>query len=179
MLDNRRGDIRMNEPGKILVVEDSAHWEELLKDTLSKEGYAVMVAHDYREAATALRLEPFDLMVNDFGSHPGDEEKSFQSQVLLDDAAQRDVPVVVVSGHITPEMIRKAFREYGVWGFFSKNKFDPQEFLQTIAEAIAKTREAGEQKPRRRQLTWEERDKLLRKLSYEFFSGKIVTFDEP
>lgn len=49
----------------ILVVEDNATNQQLLRRILEKRGHSVVVAEDGREALAALLLQPFDLVLMD------------------------------------------------------------------------------------------------------------------
>src|SRR5580658_2287423 len=50
---------------KILIVEDEANLQSLLRMCLSTEGYAIAVAGDGKEAMAALGRERFDVMLLD------------------------------------------------------------------------------------------------------------------
>jgi two-component system alkaline phosphatase synthesis response regulator PhoP len=59
------GSRRVNEPARILIVDDEAHLAEGISENLEAEGYATEVAHDGGEGLEKIRSKEFDLVLLD------------------------------------------------------------------------------------------------------------------
>lgn len=124
--------------GKILIVEDFADWRELLEGLLRREGHEVesvataQQARDYMAGTTDL-----DLTILDIRLVETDESNEEGMRLLVE--IRRDQPhtqVIMITGHGTMEMQRKAFRELRAFDFFRKEQFGSDEFRQTVLEAV-------------------------------------------
>jgi hypothetical protein len=51
------------------------------------------------------------------------------------------IPVLIVTGYATPELVKEIYSEYGVFSISEKRTFDPSEFRKLIKEAIETGRE--------------------------------------
>lgn len=131
-------------PHLALVVEDDASWRSILSELLTDEGYEVHVSAGYGEALGALRREQYAVAVIDLvlstlpghgrnsGVSPAESPEGYR---LLDAARTLGLPTVVVSGTTVPDEIERAFEEYGVSAFLSKQTFDRRAFAQAVAQA--------------------------------------------
>ncbi len=137
--------------GKILIVEDFADWRELLQGLLQREGHQVdavataQAAHAY--LAEALDL---DLAILDIRLIETDEGNEDGMRLLAEiRRGQPFTQVIMITGHGTMEMQRKAFRELHAFDFFRKEQFGSDEFRQTVREAVEQaTRERHAAKDR-------------------------------
>ena len=130
-------------PRLALVVEDDASWRSILSELLTDEGYEVHVSAGYGEALGTLRRERYAVAVVDLvlSTLPGHGRNSGVSSAespegyrLLDTARTLGLPTVVVSGTTVPDEIERAFEEYGVSAFISKQTFDRRAFAQAVAQ---------------------------------------------
>lgn len=120
----------------ILVIEDTPNWQEQFGLILRDEGYTVEIAGDLIEALARLRQADFDMLVLDL--RLSDSVATDRSGMeLLNDAYERQIPTVIVTGYGTPELAKKAFRDFGVYDFITKDKFDADRFRASIKKAIA------------------------------------------
>ncbi|MGC9521402.1 MAG: response regulator [Anaerolineae bacterium] len=125
--------------GAALVVEDDAGWRSLLSEMLTDVGYRVRLCNSYGEAAGCLRREPYRLAVVDLslcddpgvGEIPGE----WDGYHLLALAAEHDVTTIVVSGIADPDVIERAYDDYGIFAYLEKQAFDRRAFLEAVAEA--------------------------------------------
>lgn len=119
---------------RILVVENRKTWRDRLKRYLESEGYAVETAASYGEALGRLQHSDFDLAVVDLKL--GADEKNLDGVELLDDAAQREIPAIVVSGRATVGLARRVYADYDVVQFIDKQTFDRDRFVEIVEEAL-------------------------------------------
>ncbi len=135
--------------GKILIVEDFADWRELLRDLLQREGHAVKATATLEEARTHLeRTKDLDLAIVDIRLVEVDETDQGGMRLLQEIHDNRDfVRVIMITGHGTMELQRKAFRQFHAFDFFRKEQFVSDEFRQAVREAVEEAhRERGAQK---------------------------------
>jgi DNA-binding NarL/FixJ family response regulator len=128
--------------GGVLVVEDDAGWRSILAELLSESGYQVRLCNGYGEAVGCLRRESYALAVVDLslgGATWGgpSEARTLDGYQLLALARDEGVATVVVSGVADPEVIERAYAEYGIFSYLEKPSFDRRAFLETLAEAHA------------------------------------------
>lgn len=136
--------------GKILIVEDNADWRDLLTGLLQREGHeveAVASLPDGRAHVAAAR--DLDLAVVDIRLVEADETNEEGLSLLADiRARQPHTRVVMISGHATMGIQRRAFREFRAFDFFRKEEFDTDEFRRTVREAIE---QAGRERAARKE----------------------------
>jgi len=137
--------------GKILIVEDFSDWRDLLQGILQREGHEVasvataQAARDYLDESSDL-----DLAILDIRLVETDESDKEGMRLLAE--IHRDHPftcVVMISGHGTMELQRKAFREFHAFDFFRKEQFASEEFRKTVREAVdqaTRSRQAAKDK---------------------------------
>lgn len=126
--------------GTILVVEDEDNWVELYQDILTEEGFSVRVARDFGRALGELRRGLFRAVILDLclGSRDGSNLYGVQ---LLESISDVSIPVLIVTGYATPELVKEIYQEYGVFSISEKRTFDSDEFRGLIKEAIETGRE--------------------------------------
>jgi len=132
-------------PRLVLVVEDDASWRSILSELLADAGYEVRVSAGYGEALGALRRERYAFAIVDLvlstllgrgqGLAEAPSAESPEGYRLLDAAQTLGLPTIVVSGTTAPDEIEKAFEEYNVSAFLSKQTFDRRAFAQAVAQA--------------------------------------------
>lgn len=86
---------RAPSPARVLVVDDTPMNRDLLTRRVTREGHAVEVAANGREALERLRAEPFDLVLLDVQMPVMDGPALLA--VLREDAVLSHVPVIVIS----------------------------------------------------------------------------------
>lgn len=128
----------------ILILEDDEAWADLLMELLAHEGYRILRASSLNEAKQALTTQTFALGLVDISlalGSAGDEKGLLFIEELQTVETLRDLPIIIISGYATPERVRKAFKDYGVYDFFDKGTLDPRKLKRAIAECIAKSYE--------------------------------------
>ncbi len=156
-------------PLSILVIEDASNWREQLTSILHDEGYAVKTAGNYLEALRLLRHNVFDLVVIDL--RLGEPETDRSGMDLLSDAYERQIPTIVVTGYGTRELAEEAFRDYGVYDFIAKDKFDADKFRENIKIAVETSQRRQHPEP----LTPEQKVKFEETIR-KMFRGETIEF---
>ncbi|MFH1875426.1 MAG: response regulator [Candidatus Omnitrophota bacterium] len=153
---------------KILIVDDEARIRELLRKALTREGHEVVSVPSTEQSLELIFKEPFDLLLLDVRL----SRESGLSVLRKVREYQKEVPIVVYSGAITPELDKEA-REAGANEVLSKDI----DVLQLVAQIgkIVNAKNRIFQKP----LTKEEKSLLvvddeegIRRVLREFFVRK-------
>jgi CheY-like chemotaxis protein len=117
----------------ILLVEDDVAWYNLLSKRLERKGYRIVTATSYKEAKDVLEEHRVDVAVLDLWL------PDLGNRDLLDlpeAVCEQQIPVVIVTAHASPELIRRAFRQLNITDLIDKKKFDIEEFLKAVQEAL-------------------------------------------
>jgi DNA-binding response OmpR family regulator len=125
--------------GRILVVENTERWRNLVSDTLLRGGFKVDTAGTIAEAETALRESWYHLAVLDIRLDDDSDETDLEGLNLLYgeiiEASIRDaMKVIVLSAFGTKEQMRKAFTAGKVVDFLDKADFDNLAFRSQVQE---------------------------------------------
>lgn len=153
---------------KILIVDDEACIRELLRKALSREGYEVVSVPSAEQSLELIFEEPFDLLLLDVRLS-GESGLSVLKKVR---EYQKEVPIVIYSGALTPELEKEA-REAGANEVLSKD----MDVLQLVAQIgkIVKAKNRIFQKPWGREektlLVVDDEDGIRRVLR-DFFKAK-------
>ena len=86
----------------VLVVEDDPALRDLYQKILKLEGYAVILAEDGVEALRYAETETVDAVVLDL-MMPRLDGRSVK-RGFNENAAMRNVPVILVTGHVAPDI---------------------------------------------------------------------------
>jgi CheY-like chemotaxis protein len=129
-----------NKP-RILCLEDDRSFIEFYVDRLAEE-YEIISATSLPEAERLLDTENLRLALIDLSLVPNDAKDTGGFEFLKRLQALGlgpDLPTIVVTAYETPASMRKAFKDFGVVDFLSKQELDPSGLEKTIAGAIAAT----------------------------------------
>ncbi|RMF28338.1 MAG: response regulator, partial [Chloroflexi bacterium] len=149
--------------GRVLVVEDEHHWQQVLRETL-EDTCEVELASNYEEAKRALAQaqeegRPFHLVTVDIGlpdleaDTPGSEETPFpqvkagQRVVHYLNLHHPQTLCIVVTGRpdISTMQVRDFFKRYNVFDFIAKDQFDLHEFREIVRKALLEAQEQERQ----------------------------------
>ncbi len=135
-----RSGLTGNEGARVLVVDDSPFFLNLLTPVLRAEGYRVSVSHDGQHALTRLnRGERFDLVVSDIDMPQVD---GFQlARFVRADGRWEGVPMVALTSRDSD-----ADRATGIEAGFDRylKKFDQEAVLDAIREVLGTVSESEE-----------------------------------
>ena len=118
---------------RVLVVDDSITVRELERQLLRNHGYEVVVAVDGNEGWNMVRSEAFDLVVSDVDMPRMNGLELVQA--IRNDAALRDLPVIIVSYKERDEDRLRGL-EVGANSYLTKSSFHDNTFLQAVGDLI-------------------------------------------
>jgi len=124
--------------GLSLVVEDDAGWRSLLSELLTDSGFKVQSCTSYGEAQGLLKREHFQLAVIDLSLanslKPAHNQDGYH---LLAKISEADIPIIIVSGSASLDLIDQAYSEHNVFACLEKQSFERGIFLETLHKIIA------------------------------------------
>ena len=118
---------------RVLVIDDEEDIREIARDSLEiMGGYAVLTANSGAEGLTGARAQQPDVILLDMMMPGMDGSATFQR--LQDDAATRDIPVILLTAKVqASDQLR--FAELGVAGVIAK-PFDPISLANQVAQIL-------------------------------------------
>lgn len=122
--------------GTILVVDDLADWRKTMTEILKNEGYDVVSASSFDKAAALLAKEAFDVAIIDIRLVDWDTRNKQGIQLLDKVSPELGTQVIIATAYGTVETAREAFRDYGVFDYLVKQKWNPGEFRKKVREAV-------------------------------------------
>ncbi len=114
---------------EVLVLDDEPVVGRRLKPALEKEGYAVEVFEDGREALARLGEKTFDIVVTDVRMDEVDGIQVLEAVQRMSDHTR----VILITGYATVELAHEALAK-GAFDFIAK-PFKPKELRAVIARA--------------------------------------------
>jgi CheY-like chemotaxis protein len=131
---------------RVLFVEDSPTWRDILKETLETAGHETKHAPTLDGAIELLNSKNrIDVIVFDLhlGTKRDNRNKYVNLEALKDGLEARKIPIppiIIVTGiSVDPKEVRQCFSEYRgiVYDFFEKTGFEDveKEFLQSVKKA--------------------------------------------
>ena len=119
----------------ILVVDDDHDIAQIMKETLERNNYDVILAHDGIQAIEKSKSEKIDLILLDI-------KMPFFSGFWFCDAFKqrpetKNIPIVIVSSALEQQSIQKAYN-LGAAAYLSK-PFRPLELVQVVEKNLAET----------------------------------------
>ena len=120
---------------KILVVDDSMTTRSMIKNILINIGYNVDTALDATEALVKLKINHYDMIISDI-TMPKINGYEFV-EILKNDEMYADIPILVISS-IVKESAMKKLQKYKIEGYFQKDLFNQQSFVNKVNEVLTK-----------------------------------------
>ncbi len=145
----------------ILIVDDEKRWRKDLIRFLTplSPGICFHEAADRKTAQDLISENSFHLAIVDLsleeptGSVTGVNELGLRvlEDFRVGDQSKQACGLLILTAYPTPEKSRKAFKDLGVYDILEKDKFDLDEFLETVRAALFHTlmRRAKERLDRR------------------------------
>jgi two-component system, chemotaxis family, sensor kinase CheA len=127
---------------RVLLVDDSAFFRNLLTPLLRVNGYEVTTVESPQEALNLHEAgEDFDAIVSDI-EMPVMNGFEFARRVRTDPGGRwREVPMIALSSHATPRDFERG-RQVGFTDYVAK--FDREALLQTLAQTLGEARAAAQ-----------------------------------
>jgi DNA-binding NarL/FixJ family response regulator len=140
---------------ELLIVEDEPDLVDVLTESLTSMGYSIHRAGTVEQAKQSLWASKFHLIICDLSL--GNKRKG--GLEILEEAASRSTPVILISGHADFEVLKTAINE-GV-RFFLEKPFDLEVLAKFVREALAgrfELRQRLERLSREKELTPREQE---------------------
>ncbi|MCK5555549.1 MAG: response regulator, partial [Alphaproteobacteria bacterium] len=116
---------------KVLLVDDSPFFRNMISPMLSIAGYQVISIQSGQEALDLCDAgEKFDVIVSDI-EMPGMDGYEFALKIKADDSKWKNVPLVALSSHATTQDVDRG-KAAGFDDYIAK--FDREALLQSIAQ---------------------------------------------
>lgn len=124
-------------PWQVLVVDDDASWQNILKRILRRANCTVVTASTYLEAEAELNNSSLDLVTIDLNL---DQSTKYADGLELVCQIRENFgpsfPIIIITGKGDLSHQRQAFRDYNVIDFLEKARFDFEEFLAAVRQAL-------------------------------------------
>ena len=122
----------MNEPAKLLVVDDDAELRELIAAFLAMQGYQIVAVRDGQAMDRALANQDLDLVILDL-MLPGEDGLSIARRLKR----ETDIPIIIVSAQ-GEDVDRIVGLEVGADDYMAK-PFNPRELLARIRAVMRRS----------------------------------------
>ena len=119
---------------KLLVADDLVPIRQMVRITLSTQGWTIVVAKNGNEALELVRSEKPDLVLLDVDMGPGPNGFDVCRQIKADEAT-KDIPVVMLTAHESDSDRAIGFAA-GATQYLTK-PFGPLELIDTIRGILA------------------------------------------
>ena len=117
---------------EILIVDDNADIRNIIKDLISDHGYKTRIAANFDQALSEIDKKLPDVAILDVKLDKGDNDGiELLSHIKT---KNKDVPVIVISGHANIEMAVKSLK-HGAFEFIEK-PFDQERLLNFVERAV-------------------------------------------
>lgn len=131
----------MQTGGRILIVEDQRGWQEELNRILIDSSYSIKIADNLMKARDLLKNHVFDLVLLDLRLRDWDEG-NFDGWELMDALVEarneQGTQVIIFTAYAMANHVRQGFKNYRIWDFLDKKRFNLDEFSETVSGAIAR-----------------------------------------
>jgi two-component system, NtrC family, response regulator GlrR len=124
----------MDEPTKILVVDDEEGLLQILRELIETAGHKVTAVTNEKDAIRAARSGTFDLSIVDLHLEHSSGITLMEDLLLL----QPDTPVIILTGYGTIESAVESMKR-GAYGYLTK-PFQPRELLFHVEKALENRR---------------------------------------
>ena len=116
---------------EILIVDDNVDIRTLINELILDAGYKTRVAANYNQALGEIDKKLPDVAILDVKLDKGDNDGS---SFCLIKSKNKDIPVIIISGHANIEMAIKSLQN-GAFEFIEK-PFDQDRLLNFVKRAV-------------------------------------------
>ena len=120
-----------------LIVEDAPNWATQHQLALSELGFKTFVANDYAEALGLLRREQLEVAIIDLCLTTHSEPDNLNGVFLLQGLAEKNIPVIIVTGHGPRKLVDRIYDDFGVFEVLDKLSFKPEKFKEYVLQATS------------------------------------------
>jgi CheY-like chemotaxis protein len=130
----------MNRQGRVLIVDDLESWRKALTVTLRREGFHTDSAFTATEVLERLQDTLYHMIILDIRLVDSDLNNT-EGIDLLRELDKRSISqatsIIILSAYGTLEHMRRAFKDYEVADFLSKDNFSPPIFVDSVQQIFA------------------------------------------
>ncbi len=135
----------MSRQKRVLIVENTKDWLDILSLILGKAGYTVTTAATTSDAREKLKEGFYHLLVLDIRIEDDSDESDVEGMNLLKELYENGftsaVQIIMLSAYGTSQQMRDSFRRYLVADFQAKDEFNRDEFIRAVNDIFAKRAE--------------------------------------
>ena len=131
----------MKQRGKVLVIEDNAHWQYDIKECLIKAGFYVEVVSGLQAALAKVQKELFHFITIDMqlkeSTTDSNNFEGWDILTIVNKLRIQDItPVMVITGFEQEYLDLEKAKEATPLFFMGKGKFDEQEFISIVIREV-------------------------------------------
>ena len=119
---------------RILVIDDDPAVRSMLSDLLQRAGFEVVQGSDGREAMTALREKPIDIVITDIIMPEKEGLETIQE--LQQEFPEVKIIAISGGGRVGPRTYLSMAKSFGAQRTFEK-PFNNDEIIQAVQELLA------------------------------------------
>jgi len=120
-------------PGRILIAEDDRVLSEIVRFSLDRAGYEVVVAHDGSTALQEVQQNRFDLIISDYQMPRLNGEELCRR--VREDSANRETPIIFCSAKGYEVYTEQLTSELQLSAVFFK-PFSPRELVESVSNTL-------------------------------------------
>ncbi len=129
----------MTRSGRILIVDDQHNWSEVLVGLLQENSYSADSVENVTQALERLSTSIYHIVILDIRLED-DDPSNTQGIGLLQELDRHGLKeatkVIMLSGYGTLDQMRRAFKDYEVADFLSKDNFSSQTLLESVQQVF-------------------------------------------
>jgi len=116
----------------VLVIEEEAAYQKILKDSFEKEKFKVVLASEVRQAFDEITIKRPDIILLDIMLPGGMNGFDFLEQ-LKANAKISDIPVIIITNLSSEEKVAK---EVGAVSYFVKSETTIEQIINKVKEVL-------------------------------------------
>jgi len=126
---------------KIIIVEDDKKWLDRIVTILKGQRFKIETYRDYSdELLLRLGKNDYSLLIADIILSASRESKNGNILAAFARECNRNIPILLISGNADVYGVREAFFNLKVYDFILKSTWDPTSFLETVKNALNKSK---------------------------------------
>jgi CheY-like chemotaxis protein len=126
----------MKNPNRILISEDTDEWQDIFSDLFRNHEYEIVQAKNIETTLAALEKFHFNVVIVDLSLDPLDESRLDGLETMKRiKTLGAGTQAIVLTGRGTIQLAVDILREYRVFHFLEKEKFEEDRFFKLLGDA--------------------------------------------